>query len=313
MAACFENGSRWIDSNLFNGEFYVQQVRPYRKEQIAASLRSSMGADDPEHPEYQVGKGCLVDQLVGQYLAEVCGLGSLLDEGHVRKALESIHKYNHKPTLYDHDSVQRTFALNDESALVICDYAAAPRPRIPFPYFAEVMTGFEYSAATHMLYAGMTKPGVECIANIRKRYDGEKRNPWDEAECGHHYARAMAAWSGLLALSGFQYDGGESRVAILPRTSLSPFRCFWSTATGWGVFTRIQSKMRYQVRIQVHSGDLALQSCELAVAPAASRVTHRGSSVTHRLDRSEKGSILHFDNRLRVKEAKDILFEVSAS
>ncbi|MGI9071657.1 MAG: GH116 family glycosyl-hydrolase [Bryobacteraceae bacterium] len=309
----FENGSRWIDSNLFNGEFYVQQVRPYRKEQIAASLRSSMGADDPEHPEYQVGKGCLVDQLVGQYLADVCGLGSLLDEAHVRKALESIHKYNYKPTLYRHDSVQRTFALNDEPALVICDYAAAPRPRIPFPYFAEVMTGFEYSAATHMLYSGMTKPGIECIANVRKRYDGEKRNPWDEAECGHHYARAMAAWSGVLALSGFRYDGGESRVAILPKSSLATFKCFWSTATAWGAFTRQRSKTQHQVRLQVYSGDLALQSCELAVAPGASRVFHHDSVLTHRLEQSPRGAIFHLRDRLRVKEGEDVLLEVNAS
>ena len=58
------------------------------------------------------------------------------------------------------------------------------------------MTGLEYLAAAHMMFAGMAREGVECIANIRARYDGEKRNPWDEAECGHHYARAMAAWSG---------------------------------------------------------------------------------------------------------------------
>lgn len=308
----FENGSRWIDSNLFNGEFYVQQVRPYRNEQIAASLRSSMGADDPEHPEYQVGRGCLVDQLVGQYLAEVCELGSLLDKAHVRKALESIHKYNYKPTLYQHDCVQRTFALNDESALVICDYAAAPRPRIPFPYFAEVMTGFEYSAATHMLYAGMTDAGLECIANIRNRYDGEKRNPWDEAECGHHYARAMAAWSGLLALSGFHYDGEESRVAIVPKSSLATFKCFWSTATAWGLFTQTRTKTRRQLRIQVHSGDLAVQSCEWAIAPGPSRVVHHGSLLTHRVERSANGVVFYLAERLSVKEGEDVLLEVRA-
>jgi hypothetical protein len=253
-----------------------------------------------------------VDQLVGQYLADVCGLGPLLDEGHVRKALESIHKYNYKPTLYEHDSVQRTFALNDEPALVICDYAAAPRPRIPFPYFAEVMTGFEYSAATHMLYAGMMKPGLECIANVRRRYDGEKRNPWDEAECGHHYARAMAAWSGVLALSGFRYDGGESRLAIVPKSSLATFNCFWSTATGWGVFTRKRSKTQQQLRLQVHSGDLTFKSCELAVTPGASRVLHRTSLLTHRLERTARGCILYFGDHLRVKEGDDVFIEVNA-
>jgi hypothetical protein len=306
----FESGSRWIDSNLFNGEFYVQQIRPYRNEQIAASLRSSMGADDPEHPEYQLGKGCLVDQLVGQYLAEVCGLGSLLDEAHLRKTLESIYRYNYKLTLINHDSVQRTFALNDESALVICDYASAPRPHIPFPYFAEVMTGFEYSAATHMLYADMTQQGIECITNIRSRYDGKRRNPWDEAECGHHYARAMAAWSGLLALSGFHYHGGEGRVAIFPKTLLPEFTCFWSTATGWGVFTQIQSGTHSQLMLHVHSGNLAFQSCEWAGGSGLSRVVRNRTPIEHRLERSAKGTIMHLSGRVILSEGEEVLFAI---
>ena len=100
---------------------------------IAPGLRSGMGADDPERPEYQVGNGCLVDQLLGQYLAHVCGLGTLVDDRHLQKTLAAIYRYNHKPHLYDHDTVQRTFALNDEAALVICDYGKGERPRIPFP------------------------------------------------------------------------------------------------------------------------------------------------------------------------------------
>ena len=58
-----------------------------------------------------------------------------------------------------------------------------------------------------MIYAGLVAEGIECVGNIRARYDGERRNPWDEAECGSHYARAMAAWSVVLAISGFRYDG----------------------------------------------------------------------------------------------------------
>ena len=68
------------------------------------------------------------------------------------------------------------------------------------------MTGFEYTAAVGMLYEGQTR-GLKCIAAIRDRYDGRKRNPFDEAECGHHYARAMATWAAVLALTGFRYSG----------------------------------------------------------------------------------------------------------
>ena len=70
---------------------------------------------------------------------------------------------------------------------------------MPFPYYAEAWTGLEYATASHMMFAGMVAEGVECYTNVRARYDGERRNPWNEPECGHHYARAMSAWSGLVA------------------------------------------------------------------------------------------------------------------
>jgi non-lysosomal glucosylceramidase len=232
----FLSGKNWFDSHAFNGDYYVQTIQSRTAAAIAPGLRSGMGADDPEHPQYQVGDGCLVDQLLGQYLAQVAGLGLLLDPAHISKTLASIYRFNHKPNLFNHDNVQRTFALNDEAALVICDYANGKRPQIPFPYYAEVMTGFEYSAAVLMLYSGMVNRGIDCIADIRRRYDGIRRNPWDEAECGHHYARAMAAWSGILALSGFQYQGQHRRLTIAPRMNTRPFQSFWSTATGWGTF-----------------------------------------------------------------------------
>jgi non-lysosomal glucosylceramidase len=253
----FESGRKWIDANLFNGEYYIQQVRGVPADKIAPSLRSSMGSEGTENPEYQMGGGCLADQLVGQYMAEVAGLGSLVSGEHIAKTLKSIYRYNFKRSLATHENVQRTFALNDEAALVVCDYGKARRPRIPFPYYAEVFTGLEYVAASHMIYSGMTREGVECIHAIRARYDGEKRNPWDEAECGHHYARAMAAWSGLLALSGFRYHAGTEAVTVLPGTSAAEFRCFWSTAAGWGTFTQTASRLT----VAVDHGTLACRSC----------------------------------------------------
>jgi non-lysosomal glucosylceramidase len=232
----FEKGSKWIDANLFNGEFYIQQIRGLKPDRIARTLVSDMGSDNSEQPEYQVGAGCLVDQLVGQYQSEVCGLGPLVNEANLHKTLDSIYRYNYKRDLSQHNCVQRTFALNDESAIVICDYGQAQRPSIPFPYYAEVMTGFEYQAATLMIYAGLVSQGLECIENIRRRYDGQFRNPWDEAECGHHYARAMAAWTGVLALSGFLYDAPHLTLSVTPRMRASSFQCIWSTTSGWGTF-----------------------------------------------------------------------------
>jgi uncharacterized protein (DUF608 family) len=180
-----------------------------------------MGADDPEHPQYQMGDGCLVDQLLGQYLADVAGLGPLLEPAHIRKTLESIYRYNHKTDVSDHACVQRTYVLNDEAALLVCDYGKGERPVIPFPYYAEAWTGLEYIAAALFFSHGLAGCGYECATAVRRRYDGVRRNPWDEPECGHHYARAMSSWSGMLTLSGFRYRGPEGLVSAVPRAALA--------------------------------------------------------------------------------------------
>lgn len=305
----FTSGSRSIDADLFNGEFYVQKVRGLKKDQIAPSLTSDMGSAVTENPEYQVGEGCLIDQLVGQYLAEVAGLGALVDSKHARKTLESIFRYNYKRSMADHDSVQRTFALNDESALVICDYGKAERPHIPFPYYAEVMTGFEHAAAAHMMYAGLVREGVECIRNIRARYDGEKRNPWDEAECGHHYARAMASWSGVLALSGFRYHGGRESVVAEPRWDAGgAFRCFWSTATGWGTFA--WSPARFTLKVL--AGKLTCRSCEVASAAARAVTFVNGARVSAESARAGGRVSIHFAEPIVFEEGHELRLELGA-
>ncbi len=260
----FSRGSKWIDENLFNGQFYIQKVRGIPADKIAPALRSRGGAEDPEHPDFQAGEGCLSDQLVGQYVAAVAGLGELVDRTKIRKTLESIYKYNYRHSLADHDSVERIYALNDEAGLLLCDYGPKARPRIPFPYFSEVWTGFEYEIAALMFYFGMEKEGLEIVTNTRLRYDGERRNPWDELECGHHYVRAMAAWSGILALSGFRYHGAEQSVVAGPRTARAKFSSFWSTGTGWGTFSQAVHAGKMQFQLAVIFGKLPCRSVELA-------------------------------------------------
>lgn len=229
--ALYERGRAWTDAHLFNGEYYEQAVRPTTPGQpVAEGLRHTWGAQDLQNPDYQVGPGCLVDQLVGQCAAHVCGLGHLLAPKHVRTALLSILRYNSHTGFWGHFNPMRSFALNDESALVMVSFPHGGRPRRPVPYFAEVMTGFEYAAAVHMLYEGYVDEGLRSIANIRARYDGARRNPFDEAECGHHYARAMASWGAVLALSGFRYSAVERRMAFGSMEG----RHFWSTGYAWG-------------------------------------------------------------------------------
>jgi hypothetical protein len=250
----FERGSKWTDANLFNGEYYEHQIRPPTDEaQIAAPLLVGMGAKNPTKPDYQLGKGCLVDQLVGQYTAHVCGLGYLVDREHVRTTLRSIMKYNYRENLYGHFNCMRSFALGDESVLLMASYPKE-RPNNPFPYFTEVMTGFEYAAAVGMLYEGQMKEGLACIENIRDRYDGRKRSPFDEAECGHHYARAMASWAAVLALTGFHYSGVEKSMTLVPKEGTH----FWSNGYAWGTCRIKKAGRGMGVELSVLHGQLTL-------------------------------------------------------
>ncbi len=251
--ALFERGSAWVDANLFNGEYYEQQVWPMKPESVAEGCSIGMGAKDPANPEWQLGKACLVDQLVGQYLAHTAGLGHLLDPIKVRTTLRSIMKYNYKQG-YGHFNNMRSFMLNEERALLMATYPRGERPQMPFPYFTEVMTGFEYSAAVGMLYEGLTADALKVIGSIRDRYDGLKRSPWDEAECGHHYGRAMASWGAVVAATGFHYSGVDGSMTLARRSGTT----FWSNGSAWGTCRQKKAGKQTEIELSVGAGSLKL-------------------------------------------------------
>ena len=269
----FETGRAWTDAHLFNGEYYEHEIRPPRSEaDVAPSLRVGMGARDVTKPDYQLGQGCLVDQLVGQFMAHVCGLGYLVGPANVETTLRSILKYNLQEGFDGHFNCLRSFVLGDEAALLMASYPKG-RPRNPFPYFTEVMTGFEYTAAVGMLYEGDLENGLRAIRNIRDRYDGRKRSPFDEAECGHHYARAMASWAAVLALTGFQWSGVDKAMAFAgpqPPAGAGPAGAaasyFWSNGAAWGT-CRIAANGR-SAELEVRHGVLELKTFRAGAALA---------------------------------------------
>lgn len=305
--ALFEKGSRWIDDNLFNSEYYVQKVRGIPREKIPPVLLSAMGTDDTASPSFQVGDGCLVDQLVGQYLAGLAGLGNLVRPDNMRTAVRSLWRYNLRRDLFEHETFQRIYALNDEAALIICHYGKGSRPRIPFPYYAEAWTGLEYPAATLMIDTGMLDEGVECFESVRRRYDGLRRNPWDEAECGHHYARAMSAWSGVLALSGFTYRAPDAAVHIAPKWPVSPFRSIWTAGTGWGLFRYTRPAPQGNCSIRVNSGELKLERL-LVQAPGGTQCEVRlnGSAIRARAASSQGTLSAQLDQGVVLRKADEL-------
>lgn len=236
----FEYGSAWTDEHLFNGEYYRHEIRPPASaDDVATGLRESMGAADPTKPELQLGDGCLIDQLVGQHVGYFAQLGPLLDPSHVTTTLRSILEHNGRTGFHDHFNHMRSYVLGDESAVLMCSYPRGNRPERPFPYFTEVMTGFEHILAVGLISEGLVDEGLQVITTIRARYDGARRNPFDEAECGHHYARAMASWGAVVALTGFDYDGRSGVMRFAPQYGANlrrggSARHFWSTGDAFG-------------------------------------------------------------------------------
>lgn len=255
----FKNGSQWTDENLFNGEYYIQKITPPASAQdIAHGLKAGMGSANLSNPDYQLGEGCLVDQLVGQYMAHICGLGYLANEQNIKTTLKTIMKYNYVDDFSPLFNNMRSYVMGNESGLLMASWPKS-RPKVPFPYFSESMSGFEYTAAVGMIYENQTDNGLKCIKSIRDRFDGLKRNPFDEPECGHHYARAMASWASAIACSGFNYSAVTKSMEFTANAGTY----FWSNGSAWGT-CKIEGKT---VQLTVLMGKLELNSFALKGLP----------------------------------------------
>jgi uncharacterized protein (DUF608 family) len=236
-------GAARIDAELFNGEFYVQRVE-WRDLQTKVKDKGTFFGEgyssearallEKEGPKYQYGPGCLSDGVFGSGLALACGVGQILDPDKVRSHLQAVHRHNLRRDLADHANPQRaTYANGHDGGLLLCSWPRGGMPSLPFVYSNEVWTGIEYQAASHMIAMGLVTEGLEVVRACRARYDGRTRNPFDEYEWGHWYARAMASYGLLQALSGARYDAVDGVLHLAPALH-GDFRSFLSTATGYG-------------------------------------------------------------------------------
>ncbi len=251
----FEKGKAWTDENLFNGDYYEHHIQPPLDP--AKVAEGTFGPKPTKNPILQLGSGCLVDQLVGQHVAHSAGLGHLLDSAQIKQTYRSIKKYNWKDGFTGHFNNARSFVMGDEKALLMATYPKGRRPEQPFPYYNEVMSGFEYVAAIGMLQEGLIEDGLECIEAIRERYDGRRRNPFDEAECGHHYARAMASWTAVPVLTGFQYSAVTKIMKFA--TADKTVTWFWSTGHAWGTFRHEIIKADHRYTLHVMHGEVRIE------------------------------------------------------
>ena len=240
----YARGTARINRELFNGQYYFQRTewRNLRAKVDDKGSKSYGGHYskearellEKEGPKYQYGNGCLSDGVLGAWLSLVCGSGQVLERDKVIGHLKSVYRHNFKTDLSAHTNPQRpTYANGSEGGLLLCSWPLGGMPSLPFVYSNEVWTGIEYQAASHMIMMGLVPEGLDLVRACRARYDGRTRNPFDEYEWGHWYARAMASYALLQALSGARYDAVDGVLHIEPPEP-GDFKCFLSTATGYG-------------------------------------------------------------------------------
>ena len=95
---------------------------------------------------------------------------------------------------------------------------------------------------------------------IHDRYHPAKRNPWNEVECGDHYARAMASYGVFLAACGFEVHGPKGHLAFAPRVNPGDFRAAFVAPEGWGSYAQERKPDAQRHRLELKRGRLRLRT-----------------------------------------------------
>ena len=318
--AIYESGRAKVDAELWNGEYYIQKVDVIPEVTVPEVLRSpesdcgstceckqspggkkSALSGNALVPKYQYGEGCLSDQLLGQWASHVAGLGYLLNQDNVRTTLLSIFKNNFRAPIGDFNNVQRVYALNDEAGLLLCSWPHGNRPALPFVYSDEVWTGIEYHVAAHLVYEGWVDEGLTIVKAVSDRYAGNNRNPWNQIECGHHYARAMASWSVKLALDGFTYSLPTATLGFAPKINADNYTTFWSTSTGWGTYQQDIAAGIFTLTVKY--GSQQLKRLEIADLPTGN-ITANGVAV------KREGNAVVFEEIMKLGQGEAVEIKV---
>ena len=283
----FEKGRQNIVDRLFDGEYFINKP-------------------DPMHPDaINSGSGCEIDQVMGQSWAWQIGLGRVLPQKETLSALRSLWRYNFTPDVGPYREANkpgRWYAMPGEAGLLMCafpradwnyDQAKGKGADWAAGYFNECMNGFEYQAAGHMVWEGLVQEGLAVTRAVHDRYDASRRNPWNEIECGDHYARSMASYGVFLAACGFEYHGPKGHIGFAPRLTPENFKAAFTSADGWGTFRQTISDKNHEAEIELRLGTLHVRTLALATAaePRIVTVTVAGDKAANE-HRMENGRLL---------------------
>jgi non-lysosomal glucosylceramidase len=301
-----ETGQKNLVAQLFDGEYFINRA-------------------DPKHLDaINSGTGCEIDQVFGQSWAFQVGVRRVFPEKEAVSALKSLWRYNFSPDVGPYREANkegRWYAMAGEAGLLMCTFprrdwsyaqAKGKGPDWAAGYFNECMNGFEYQVAGHMLWEGLTLEGLAVTRAVHDRYHASRRNPWNEVECGDHYARSMASYGVYLAACGFEYHGPKAHIGFAPRLSPDNFKCAFTSAEGWGSFGQKLEGGKMKAEIAVNWGRLKLKTLALENAAAdAVHVSLGAKTLPAKFTQEEKRIIVTLARTVEIAAGEKLKISVS--
>ena len=275
----YESGKAWMNEHLFNGSYFHQSINLSDKSLLDRyNAAQKYWNEEAKEIKYQVAEGCIIDQMLADWHAVLIGKKGVFDPEKKRTALRNLYQNNYKPSMRSVVNMWRNFSLNDEAGTIICSYpVGVTPPTIPIPYCEETMTGFEYALAGLMISEGYRTEGENIVKAVRDRYDGAKRNPWNEIECGSNYARSMASYALMPIYSGFTFDMTQKHIGFAPVEKHGKY--LFSVCKSWGSVEFCNG----QCTLSVLGNALVLNSIAVPDADQITKVTVDGVNVDFKL------------------------------
>ena len=320
----YTEGREYMDSQMWNGQYYAHlypsgflgAIGVYNGYKLPAEIdriaESYIKAFNEDKPTYFKSTACDATQLFGQNWAHQLGLGQILSAENCKKAMESVYKYNFTPdmsTVYDFAKPKyRTLADKGEAAMINGSWPVeAPLPFENTHDKTDIWSGLEYDAACNMLNAGLIDQAFVVVKAIANRYDGVKRNPWNEIEGSDHYSRSMQAWNMLRSLNGTYYNGPKGILSFDPQITPEDYQAFFSVAKGYGNYKQEKKGQAAHYTLALKYGTLTLNELSLPQLVEAKEYAIKLNGCSKKVTYTVKGKQIILNTASLKLKADDVL------
>ena len=186
----------------------------------------------------------------------------------LKRTIESIWKYNWAPDVTPYNQSHKPFRWllsPGKPGLFLCTWPKSAYLPEGTKYKNEVWSGIEYQVASNLIWEGFVTEGLAICKAIHERFQPGSMNPYNEIECGSHYARAMASWGVYLALAGFKYHGPKGVVGFDPKITPENFKATFTFAEGWASFSQKREPGKQWETIRMQLGSLKIHQLLFSV------------------------------------------------